>query len=104
MFISQHRENGSRARRIRASTAPLIALVAGCSSYVTPGGPVSMDSLTKVDGDIAERMKLEPRAVFPARIAVARVQGPDYRSYRCDGYGGGRYCVVTTRDIEKEDD
>lgn len=91
--------------KISSDLAVFIALVAGCSqSYVTPGRGVPMASLANVDYDIAERMKVEPRATFPTRIAVVRVQGPDYRSYRCDGYGSGRYCVVTTRDMEKDDD
>ena len=92
----------------RATSLCLIAagtgLWGGCSTYVTPARGISMASLAKADAEIAERMKREPQAQFPAHIAVARVQEPGYRSYRCDSYGEGRYSVVTTRDVEKESD
>jgi hypothetical protein len=79
-------------------------IVGGCSQgYVTPGGAVAISSLQE-DKDIAERMKREPAAPFPARIAVVRVQANQYRSYSSEGYGEGRYCVLTTRDIERDED
>src|ERR1043166_2528393 len=82
----------------------ILTISSGCSSYVTPGRGVSIGSLVKVDEDIAERMKREPRAEFPCRIGVVRVQDSGYRSYHCEGYGSGRYSVVTTRDIETDAD
>ena len=83
----------------------LIALLAstGCAvNYTTPAGGVSISSLTE-DG-IAELLKAEPASQFPARIAVARVQAPGYRSRTNNSYGSGRYSVVTVRDIEDESD
>ena len=47
-------------------------------------------------------MKAEPAGQFPARIAVARVQAPGYRSRTNNSYGSGRYSVVTVRDIEDD--
>ena len=94
----------------RCSLATLPVLVAlgvansGCMSYVTPARGVSMATLVDVDADIRERMTREPAAPFPARLAVARVQEPGYRSYRSHGYGEGRYSVVTARDVETEED
>ena len=51
-----------------------------------------------------ELLTLQPAAPFPARLALARAQASGYypRSNQC--YGEGRYCVVTTGDIETEED
>lgn len=77
--------------------------VAGCAMYKTPGGGIRMDALAT--GDIRERLDRKPAANFPANIAVARVQAPGYSSYSMsDAYGGGKFCVVTTRDIETPSD
>jgi len=35
---------------------------------------------------------------------VARVQAPEYQSHRNSSFGTGRYSVVTTRDVEGDDD
>jgi hypothetical protein len=78
------------------------ALVSGCATYTTPGAGMNLPDLASTDPDIAGLMNVEPAAVFPARIAVARVQGSGYYSYSNTCYGHGRYCVVTTRDIESE--
>jgi len=96
----------SRERRwtLAALAGMALACWAGCASYVTPGRGVSMASLTGVDADIATRMKREPAALFPARLAVVRVQAPEYRSYRTDGYGQGAYSVVFTKEFEREED
>jgi hypothetical protein len=75
---------------------------AGCASYVTPGAGVDLARLG--DADIKELMANEPAAKFPANVAVARIQAPNYHSYRNESYGTGRYSVVTTRDVETEED
>ena len=46
----------------------------------------------------------QPRAPFPARIALARVQAHGYALGNGACYGDGRYCVVTERDIETGED
>ncbi|MEH6563940.1 MAG: hypothetical protein V7756_01240 [Halopseudomonas sp.] len=79
-----------------------VAVIQGCATYTTPAGGVNIPALG--DGDIAELMTVEPAAQFPARIAVARVQSSGYSSRTNDSQGGGRYSVVTTRDIESEAD
>jgi hypothetical protein len=86
-----------------AAVAALAALLSGCATYTTPGGGISLQDLAKADTDIADLLKLEPAAVFPARIAVARVQATGYYSHSNTCYGTGRYCVVTTRDVEPEE-
>lgn len=79
-----------------------VMMLSGCASYTTPGGGVQISNL--VDEDIGELMSKEPAAVFPANISVARVQAPGYQSYRLGSFGDGRYSVVTTRDVESEED
>jgi hypothetical protein len=76
----------------------------GCAHYVTPGAGANIGNLASADGDIAERMKREPAASFPVRLAVARIQASGYSTYNSQCYGAGQYCVVTTRDIETEQD
>jgi len=83
--------------------AGLLALIAGCASYTTPGAGLNLENLSKADVDIAELLKAEPAATFPARVAVARVQASGYYSRSNNCYGVGQYCVVTTRDIEPEE-
>lgn len=80
----------------------LAAALCGCATYKTPGGAVSIPAITDVG--VAEALARQPAAVFPARVIVARVQAPGYQSYSNAGYGEGRYSVVTTRDIETEED
>ena len=74
----------------------------GCASYTTPGGGVQISALA--EADINELMSKEPAASFPANISIARVQAADYRSHTTDSFGTGRYSVVTTRDVEEEED
>lgn len=74
----------------------------GCASYTTPGGGVQLSNLA--DTDINDLMSKKPAASFPVNISVARVQAPDYQSYKVSSFGTGRYSVVTTREVESEDD
>lgn len=85
---------------------PSIAAVAlvGCSSYATPGPGVRPAQLAAADEDVAARFERKPAAEFPARIAMARIQGAGYRSYSANSYGHGTYSVVTVRDVETERD
>ena len=80
-----------------------VALVAGCAKYTTPGAGVAIPNLAQADADIGALLTVEPAAPFPARVAVARVQASGYASPSSRCYGAGRYCVVTTRDIEPEE-
>lgn len=82
----------------------LVALVSlsGCATYVTPGGPVSFAEIS--EPDVAEAFAREPAASFPAHVVVARVQAPGYTSASNRGYGSGTFSVLTTRDIEREED
>src|SRR6266487_3465731 len=96
---------GHRARVQAIST--LIAatlLTASCASYRTPGAGVNIGNLPASEGDIAELMSREPAATFPVRLAIVRVEATGYYSYNSHCYGQGRFCVVTTRDIETDPD
>ena len=84
------------------STLVAIAGLAGCAHYVTPGEAVSIPQIT--EADIGEALAREPAASFPARLIVTRIQGPGYVSYSSRGYGRGNYTVLTTRDVETEED
>lgn len=77
-------------------------ILGGCASYTTPGGSVQFSELA--DADINELMSKEPAANFPANITVARIQAPGYQSYKVTSFGTGRYSVVTTREVETDDD
>jgi hypothetical protein len=76
----------------------LLLLVCGCAHYRTPGGGVSIPAIT--DSTIAQSLSRQPAAQFPASVIVARVQASGYRY----GYGNGAYSVVTTREIETDED
>ena len=80
----------------------LLASVCGCAHYRTPGGGVSIPAIT--DSNIAAMLERKPAAQFPAHIVVARVQASGYVSTSGHGYGTGRFSVLTTRDIETDDD
>jgi hypothetical protein len=76
----------------------LLLLACGCAHYRTPGGGVSIPAIT--DSTIAAALARKPAAEFPARVIVARVQAAGYMR----GYGSGGYTILTTRDIETEED
>lgn len=80
----------------------LAVFLGGCASYVTPGGSVRLDNFDRAD--LTEVASRKPAASFPARIAVARVQAPNYRSYSSASYPSvGRYSVVTTQELATDE-
>jgi hypothetical protein len=85
----------------------LMLLGVGCAHYATPGRGANMALLgvsrAATDDDITRLLDKPPLASFPAGVAVARVQAPGYRSYTAQGWGHGAYCIVTTRDIERDE-
>ncbi len=79
-----------------------ILLLTGCSShYVAPGPGVTPGALGRTDVSMD---RPAPMAAFPARVAVARVQGSGYYNQSVQSYGTGRYSVVTSREVEKDVD
>jgi len=87
---------------LRIITIGIVLIFSGCAKYVTPGGGVHLSTLA--ESDINELMSKQPAATFPANISVARVQAPGYKTYHTDSFGTGRYSVVTTREVESEED
>ncbi|OQW31565.1 MAG: hypothetical protein A4E19_08105 [Nitrospira sp. SG-bin1] len=79
----------------------LLAVCSGCAGYVTPGGSVKLADINRAD--IAEVASRKPSPNFPARLAIVRVQAPQYKSYTSDSYGTGRFSVVTTQELLTED-
>ncbi|CAI4033343.1 hypothetical protein DNFV4_03779 [Nitrospira tepida] len=79
----------------------LVILCSGCASYVTPGGSVNLADINRAD--IAEAASRKPSPNFPSRLAVARVQAPQYKSYTSTSYGSGPFSVVTTQELLTED-
>jgi len=77
---------------------------AGCAAtYTTPGAGLNLKKFANTEPGIEARMNVEPAVVFPARLAVARVQAAGYASRGTTCYGSGRYCVVTARDLETDE-
>ncbi|WP_144392552.1 hypothetical protein [Pleionea sediminis] len=80
-----------------------LGLISACStSYTTPGGKAPLSALS--DASINDLMAKQPAANFPANIAIIRLQASGYRNFDEHSYGHGRYSVVTTRNIESDDD
>lgn len=89
-------------RWTRIALLTLGALASGCANrYVTPAGGVPMAELA--DEDLQSFYAREPASPFPANLAVVRVQDGGYVTRTSEGYGHGRYSVVTTRDIESDE-
>src|SRR5262249_34053329 len=88
-------------------------LCTGCASYVTPGRGADMKAIAPaaatLQGDrrptdpIEQAFDRKPLAHFPAGVAVVRVQAPGYTSATAQGWGEGQFSIVTTRDVEKDE-
>lgn len=83
-----------------------VAFAAACfgcaSTYVTPGGGAKLAQLERVDrSDIRREIEREPAAAFPSRLALARIQAPDYRSFTIGGGGvrAGDFEVLTVQEL-----
>jgi hypothetical protein len=95
---------------VAASVVVLSLGFGGCmAKYATPGRAADMSAFTAAqaktpDGIIREAYAAEPLAMFPASVAVVRVQAPGYENHAgASGYGTGRYSVVTMREVETDD-
>lgn len=82
---------------MRMIVVPIVALLVGCASYVTPGAPANLEAINRAD--IAEVASRRPAAVFPARIAIVRVQARDYCSSTSGPIAVGNYSVVPTQEL-----
>ena len=98
---------------MRSCIAMVVVLLSGCAAhYATPGrgarmemfGAPAAEQVKGADGGIAAILDKKPLASFPAAVALVRVQAPGYQSHTACGIGGGRFSVVTIRDVEAETD
>lgn len=95
-------------RSLQLSCFVLLSGLVGCSHYVAPGRGADMGAMgltpearqQQTDFGMRGAFDRKPLAHFPAAIAVARVQAPEYRSRTAESWGRGSYSIVTTRDIE----
>ena len=83
------------------------ASLCGCAhTYITPSGRA--DFATFSSPTMQESFAAKPAAVFPASIAIARVQAPLYRDYYTEReggvYGHGRYSIITVKEVEDDAD
>jgi len=84
---------------------------AGCAHYAPPGRGANMAALgvtpaaqqALADPSIRQAFDKKPLASFPTGVAVARVQEPGYRSETAESWGTGAYSIVTTRDVETDE-
>lgn len=73
----------------------------GCmKAYIPPSGRADFTGMTS--SSMQESFAAKPQAVFPAYIAIARIQSSQYRNYYTEReggvYGSGRYSVVTVKE------
>ena len=89
-------------RLLLLAAALSASLLCSCATYVTPGRQANLSTFT--DPRVKKAFVARPAIKFPANLAVVRVQESGYRSESTQGVGEGAYSVVTTRDIETEQD
>ncbi len=90
--------------------ATVLAITTGCAQYATPGRPADLAAVgvtpeiraNQTEAGITDSFAKRPLAQLPTGIAVARLQAPDYHSQTAQGWGTGRYSIVTTRDVEPD--
>ena len=80
--------------RLRTCIAFAALLCVGCSGYVVPGGPAPLQQLVQGNDEISIR----PAPPIPARIAVVRIQAPEYESATAEGAGEGEFSVVSPQE------
>ena len=97
------------SKRFSLLLAVLAVVAGGCGAhYATPGRGANLRELTADlpsasqpgDPSIVAAMGTKPLARFPTGVAVVRIQEPGYESETAQGWGTGRYSIITTRDVE----
>jgi hypothetical protein len=83
----------------------LAVVTTGCAtSYVTPGGPARLNEINRYD--VAEVASRQPTVKLPGRLAIVRIQAPDYRSYSTEPFVArpGNFSAVTNQDLLTDGD
>ncbi len=88
--------------KVLVVAATALTLSACGTHYITPGGPADLSRISSPA--IRDAYVAKPEANFPASIAIARIQAPNYRSHYVESYGKGEYSVITARDFEQDAD
>ncbi len=85
--------------------AVLTAIITSCTQYVTPGGAVKISELA--DEDISKLLSNKPTSEFPVNIAVARIQHPQYTTYKQPrspySEQQGNFSMILTRDAAEDE-
>ncbi|MFT3919364.1 hypothetical protein [Cloacibacterium sp.] len=89
-------------------TVILLSVIAiSCAvNYTTPGGDIKISNLA--DEDISKILQNKPAIEFPANIAVARIQAPNYTNYAYQAryanpqLQNGNFSMILTRDADEE--
>ena len=93
----------TRCKKLLVFYVTIVLLPACGTHYVTPPGGVTMADFAPVSpSDLGAYYATQPASGFPASIAIVRVQDAGYSTKTNHGHGGGRYSIVTTRDIESD--
>jgi hypothetical protein len=86
--------------------AIVIFFVSSCSQkYLTPGSDVRISTLA--DEDISKLLSNKPASEFPANIAIARIQHPEYTSHsyrwaKGTKFQGQSFSLILTRDAGED--
>ncbi len=91
--------------------AVLVSLTGCAAHYAAPGHGADMRALgvmpvtrpDATDPSLKSAFDTRPMAQLPASIAVVRIQESGYSSQTAQTWGGGKFCVVLTRDVESSD-
>jgi len=83
----------------------IISIITSCGHYVTPGSAVKISELA--DEDISKLLSNKPASEFPVNIAVARIQHPQYTSYRYQhnlySEQQGNFSLILTRHADEDE-
>lgn len=86
----------------------LATMLTGCAlEYRTPGAGADVAALFEAaDEDIQEIVNRQPASPLPANLVAIRLQDATYWSHSCEGgkVRRGAYSIITTRDIEQDED
>ena len=89
------------------STLGIAVFSSGCHKghYIPPSGRADLPGIT--GSSMQESFAAKPAAAFPAYIAIARIQSPEYQNYytRREGgvFGQGRFSVITIKEDGEDD-
>jgi hypothetical protein len=106
-----------RSKKLKIVQIITLLILCSCASYVTPGKSVNFNEIGSkanlmqdkqsnlgTDPILTKAAKVKPTLQLPANIVVARLQSRGYYNGNVRGVDIGKFSVVTTRDVEKDED